>query len=324
MTFEVTVIIPVYNAEHFLLSAVQSALGQAEVAEVVLIEDGSSDGSLSLCKDLKRSDSRVVLLQHPKGINRGSAASRNLGIKSARSPFIAFLDADDTYLESRFSTTKTIFETHAHAEGVYEAIGAMPTERKHNKPVLTTLKEAYTGLELFKKMSPIGSSGHFSIVGLTVRRSVFEKAGVFDEYLQISEDTEWCVRLAAVCNLQAGNITTPIALRRIHDSNQSTDESFLRKQKPAMALACLDWFVKNERPEEETAEVLRLYFKYRFERLHLSENRNPLQRKWRDIADGLYLWRKYPTLRSYAFLQYHLRLAFKLPVKQHLNYYASE
>ncbi len=324
MTFRVSVIIPVYNAEHFLQSAVHSALMQAEVAEVVLIDDGSSDGSFQICEDLKKTDSRVVLLSHPNGKNRGSASSRNLGIKSARSPYVAFLDADDTYLENRFSTTKTIFETHAYAEGVYEAIGAMPTERKHNKPALTTLKEAYTGLELFKKMSPIGSSGYFSIVGLTVRKSVFKKAGFFNEYLQISEDTEWCIRLAAVCNLQAGNITTPIALRRIHDSNQSTDESFLRAQKPAMALACLDWFVKNERPKDETAEVLRLYFKYRFERLHFSANRNALLRKWRDISDGLYLWRKYPSLRSHTFLQYHLRLAFKLPVRQHLNYYVSE
>lgn len=324
MTFEVTVIIPVYNAEPFLLSAVQSALAQGEVVEVVLIEDGSSDKSLSICEDLTKSDSRVVLLRHPDGINRGPAASRNLGIRLARSPYIAFLDADDVYLEKRFAETAIAFANQIDAEGVYEAIGAMPTERQHNKPELTTMKAAYTGLALFKNMSPIGNSGYFSIVGLTVCRSVFDKTGVFNEDLQISQDTEWCIRLAAVCQLVAGNIATPVALRRIHDSNRSTNESFLREQKPAMALACLDWFVKNERPQEETAEVLRLYFKYRFERLHLSENRNPLQRKWRDIADGLYLWRKYPTLRSYAFLQYHLRLAFKLPVRQHLNYYASE
>lgn len=324
MTFEVTVIIPVYNAEPFLLSAVQSALTQVEVAEVVLIEDGSSDSSLSICEDLKKADPRVVLLRHPNGKNCGPAASRNMGIKYAQSPYIAFLDADDLYLEDRFSGTRDTFERQPNTEGVYEAIGAMPTKRQHNKPVLTTLKEPYTGFLLFKNMSPIGNKGYFSIVGLTVRKSVFEKAGFFNEDLQISQDTEWCIRLAAVCSLMAGNIATPVALRRIHDSNRSTDESFLRAQKPAMALACLDWFVKNERPKEEIAEVLRLYFKYRFERLHLSENKNVLRRKWRDIADGIYLWRKYPALRSYPFLQYHLRLAFKLPVRQHLNYYAAE
>jgi hypothetical protein len=98
----------------------------------------------------------------------------------------------------------------------------------------------------------------------------------------------------------------------------------MRSKKPEMALACLDWFVKNGMPADKTAEVLRLYFKYRFEYIHLGGKGNRLWRKWRDVADGLSIRMRYPSLRSNRFLKYHLRLAFKLPVPEHLNYYVGK
>ncbi len=321
MDFKVSVIIPVFNAEPYIRAAVDSALALPETGEVILVEDGSADDSFAACRELADGDSRVLLSRHEGGTNRGAAAARNLGILRASFPFVTFLDADDTFAENRFAAAKRIFAERPECEGVYEAIGMLPADDPLNKPVLTTVAAPYAPDELFFKISPIGNRGYFSLIGLTVRKTVFAKAGMLNESLRVSQDTEWMLRLTASCRLCPGSLDAPVAMRRIHPGNRTTDEDLMRSKKPVMALSCLDWFVRNDMPAEKTAEVLRLYFKYRFEHVRLGGRGSRLSRKLKDIADGLSLWRKYPALRADPFLRYHLRMAFRLPVKEHLNYY---
>jgi hypothetical protein len=73
------------------------------------VEDGSTDGSGAIGEVLARHDPRVRLLHHPQHANRGASASRNLGMAHARSPFLAFLDADDRYLPHRFHADAQVF-----------------------------------------------------------------------------------------------------------------------------------------------------------------------------------------------------------------------
>jgi glycosyltransferase involved in cell wall biosynthesis len=122
---EVSVVIPVYSAELFLEKAVESALIQEETVEILLVEDGSLDGSFDLCTSLEHEHESAMLVRHPDGGNRGAGAARNLGIKSASSGFIAFLDADDLYLPGRFGTAREIFSEQPGVDGVYEATGTM-------------------------------------------------------------------------------------------------------------------------------------------------------------------------------------------------------
>src|SRR5690554_4082261 len=99
---QVSVIIPVYNAANFVTQAVESAVVLGEVGEVIVVEDGSPDNALDICRELADKYSKVKLFQHPNGENRGPGASRNLGIMNASFDFISFLDADDWYLPNRF------------------------------------------------------------------------------------------------------------------------------------------------------------------------------------------------------------------------------
>src|SRR5690606_1248107 len=101
----ISVIIPVYNAAAFVEQAVQSALTQPEVSEVILVEDGSEDKSLPICEKLASQNDIITLLRHPGGVNKGAGASRNLGIQHTKNEWIAFLDADDYYLENRFTNS---------------------------------------------------------------------------------------------------------------------------------------------------------------------------------------------------------------------------
>src|SRR5690606_2223665 len=121
--FQVSVIIPVYNAVNFIEKAVESVVHQQGIGEVILIDDAYPDGALEVCKELENKYSIVKLFQHPNGENRGAGASRNLGIENAQFEYISFLDADDYFLPNRFSLTEQLFKKNSAADVVYEPVG---------------------------------------------------------------------------------------------------------------------------------------------------------------------------------------------------------
>ena len=92
----VSIVIPVYNAEKFLEKAVRSVIVQSyKDIELILVNDGSTDGSLSNCDDFAHMDQRIKVVSQE---NKGPAAARNTGIRHATGDFLFFLDADD-YIE---------------------------------------------------------------------------------------------------------------------------------------------------------------------------------------------------------------------------------
>lgn len=91
-----SVVMPIYNCEKFLAESLQSALRQTWTRlEILLIEDGSTDHTLSLAKTYAAQHENIVLLCNEK--NQGVAYSRNRGIQAAKGAYIAFLDGDDAW-----------------------------------------------------------------------------------------------------------------------------------------------------------------------------------------------------------------------------------
>lgn len=97
----ISVIVPVYNAEKYLEACVGSILAQTcRELEVLLVNDGSSDGSLAVCRRLAEADGRVRVLDGPNG---GVSAARNRGLEAAAGEYIAFVDSDDTILPDMYA-----------------------------------------------------------------------------------------------------------------------------------------------------------------------------------------------------------------------------
>lgn len=94
MTSEkISIIVPVYNAENYLRRCIDSILEQTYTNfELLLINDGSTDGSAKILEEVKESDSRIRIV-HKK--NEGVSATRNLGLKLATGDYITFIDSDD-------------------------------------------------------------------------------------------------------------------------------------------------------------------------------------------------------------------------------------
>lgn len=91
----ISVIVPVYNMERWLQRCVDSVLAQTfRDFELILVDDGSRDGSLAECFRIARRDSRIRVVHQE---NAGPNAARNHGIDEARGEFVAFVDADDEF-----------------------------------------------------------------------------------------------------------------------------------------------------------------------------------------------------------------------------------
>ncbi len=101
---KVSVIIPVYNAEKYLAESIRSVKNQTfSDIEVILVNDGSNDGSKRICGDFSSEDERVVLINKK---NEGAGKARLTGIDAAMGEYVCFLDADDlmeeTFIEKMY------------------------------------------------------------------------------------------------------------------------------------------------------------------------------------------------------------------------------
>lgn len=251
MTFKVSVIIPVYNCENYIEKAITSALLQPEVFEIIVVNDGSTDGTENSLQNLQKAYPKVKVFHHQNKVNKGRSASRNLGIQKATGNFIAFLDADDFYLENRFKNDQFIFENNPEADGVYNAIGAhfyreASTEEK-NQLNLYSLSEAIEPKHLFQVLF-FGKKGHFSIDGLTLKKAVFTTVGYFNEKLKVSEDTELFFKLALKHHLVAGNLKSPVAVRGVHDTNIFNKTTLYKNSEITLYESLFLWSCKHHIP----------------------------------------------------------------------------
>ena len=93
---KISIIIPVYNAEKYIESCVNSLLQQTyKNIEIICIDDCSTDSSLYLLKQIAQTDNRVIVIESSK--NGGAGAARNLGLSAVSGDYLMFCDNDDTY-----------------------------------------------------------------------------------------------------------------------------------------------------------------------------------------------------------------------------------
>lgn len=275
----ISVIIPVYNAEEWVVDSVASIVDQEYVSEVILVEDGSSDGSLALCATIVDTNPKVRLIRHPDGKNHGAGTTRNLGVLNAQCDFVAFLDADDICLPNRFNLPMSILKQSPSIDGVYEAIGTIFQNQQAqdrwdslNWGELTTVRKTLKPEELFYFLV-MWEAGHFSLDGLAIKKELFLKVGGFDEPLKLGEDSNFCMKAAALGVLVPGCLDQPVALRRLHDSN-----SIFKLKRDALAHQLLGWRTLNEWAKKSgQSKGKKLLVRYQFWRVlarHRKRSRN--------------------------------------------------
>lgn len=101
----VSVIIPVFNVKPYLAEALDSVLNQSyDNLEIIVIDDGSTDGSEEICDEYKNKDNRIIVFHQE---NKGLSSARNTGLDRANGQFISFLDPDDAMHPDMFQILLT-------------------------------------------------------------------------------------------------------------------------------------------------------------------------------------------------------------------------
>lgn len=156
------VVIPCYNDEETLERAVQSALQQAEVRHIIVVDDGSTDSSLLLMKQLAQQDVRVKVLSMP--VNGGAARARNWGAMQSDADLIAFLDADDEYETGALSAAYMIFQQYLYISLVRLKLRpvSLPSHYQHHQGfprIWQTLEMTVGGNMVFRRNAFMAAGG---------------------------------------------------------------------------------------------------------------------------------------------------------------------
>lgn len=196
----ISAIVPVCNGAGFLAEAIASVRAQASpVAEIIVIDDGSTDGSGDLAETLG-SDIRVIR----QGRNVGPAAARNSGITAATGAIIGFLDVDDLWTPDATSLLLSRMQRPSQpaiAAGRIKVISCpLPFGAAAAPPIIE------------------GYAMHFG--SCLIRRHVFDEIGLLDPALRYGEDTDWFMR-ARERGVPIAVIDAVTMIHRRHEGNMT-------------------------------------------------------------------------------------------------------
>ncbi len=210
-----SVVIPTYNRAALLARTLESAWAQRFTDfEVIVVDDGSTDGTLEFLKSLGR---RVQVLQQG---NRGPGAARNLGVKAAKGNYIAFLDSDDVW----FPWTLETYATLIAQQGSPAFVAGKPF-RFQRKELLAGVSADAVSSERFADYFVSGNEWRWwGVSSFVIRADAFRAAGGFAETNMNGEDGDLALKLGEAAGFV--QVTAPFTFGYLeHGGNVTGDLS---------------------------------------------------------------------------------------------------
>ena len=201
MGIKVSVIVPVYNVEKYLRKCLDSIINQTlKDIEIILVNDGSTDSSLSICEEYAEKDKRIIVISKE---NAGPSHTRNAGLKTAKGEYISFVDSDD-YIEENMLETLYNLGKKSSADIVFCNNDIVPFDKFECSPYpYPTGKTVY--VSEFKSDINYFQHGDITFVWRKIYRRNFLSLNniFFDDTLRFSEDkifTALCLQHAkSIC-----------------------------------------------------------------------------------------------------------------------------
>lgn len=230
----VSVVIPAHNARDVLGRALDSAVSQDHVGEVIVIDDGSTDDTAEEVRDRPN----VELIRRER--SRGAAAARNTGLERAGCPLVAFLDADDEWLPGKLRRQVEVLESCPE-------VGLVCTDfvkQGPNGPLGTGFRQHSSVYEVSAVLSGdvrIVSDGLFPALcdslfvatpTVVVRQSVLKQAGHFDPAFRIAEDYDLWLRLSRLTTFAM--IDRPLVNVYYEDDSLGSDTQVMLRETERM------------------------------------------------------------------------------------------
>ena len=185
----VSIIIPCYNAGHWLAATLESALAQThQHTEIIVVDDGSSDDSLTLARSFESRGVRVVAQT-----NAGASAARNHGLRLARGGFIQFLDADDFISPDKIAAQLAFLSARPAGTLATCAWGRFSADPATAQFVDTAVFRDFAPVEFLVLAGDTGAMMHPS--SWLLPRVIADKAGPWNETLSLNDDGEYFCRV---------------------------------------------------------------------------------------------------------------------------------
>ena len=215
----VSIIIPAYNARAFIERALHSAFTQnIQNAEIIVVDDGSTDGTREVVASYAPRGVRLVCHQH----RAGAAAARNTGIAAARSEYVAFLDADDEWMPEKLDMQLALITTNP-AMTLVSCRANLFDETGRNTGDIYRGAIPARGRSAWRTLLAYPSVATPSVLA---RRSAICAAGGFNRWLPVGEDQDMWIKLGLLG--EVGYVDHPLV--RVHSTPNSLSKSAMRAQ----------------------------------------------------------------------------------------------
>jgi len=180
-TAPVSVIIPAYNAATSIQQALKSVAAQTlPPAEVIVVDDGSSDDTIAMAKAMQRlfpAGTLIIISQ----TNKGAGAARNRAIDAATKSYIAFLDADDEWLPTKLERSMDVLTSKNYTLVAHDYMDVMPNGEEHVDCAQRFNEGPDSFVTLYLK-------GYIPSISVVTQRAAVLDVGGFDESLRNAQD----------------------------------------------------------------------------------------------------------------------------------------
>ena len=225
---QLSVIMVVKNCAEFLTEAIDSVLKQTmHDFEFIIIDDASSDGTLSLLQSAARRDDRIKLVAHS---SMGLTTGLNVALKAASAEFIARMDGDDVCLPARFE--KQLRYLNAHPECVAVGSEVMLTDSVGRKIAPRTHPESHDAI---RQRLLVGDGAALTHPAIMMRAASVHKVGGYDERFETAQDLDLFLKLGEVGELH--NLAETLLLWRQHQASVNHTKYHTWRRLKALAVA---------------------------------------------------------------------------------------
>ena len=216
-TMNISVVIPAHNRENMIAPCAQSVMAQTYLPqEIIIVDDGSTDGTWARLEQMAEASPLIRPIR--LSANKGAQHARNVGIRSARYPWIALLDSDDVWLKEKLAVQLEVLQQYDYDpltviySDFYRKDGDAP-------PVYVSVSSFEPPNALKKALSGYGALFQTMLLS----KGALEKVGYLDERVPAYQEWDTTIRLASICRFV--HITKPLFIWVRHGEGAISDSS---------------------------------------------------------------------------------------------------
>jgi glycosyltransferase involved in cell wall biosynthesis len=237
MSVKVSIIIPAWNAERFIEQTLASVLRQSYPHwELVVVDDGSTDGTVNIIEDYCERDRRVRLVM-PGKIGRSAARNRGFSESDAESDYVVFLDSDDLWEDNALDLLVAVLDQNPYAVAAHGPIRQidesgeliargrpLPTSRLaiEGDGATVIASDAPTTFHVLARQCVIHTTG-----AILLRRKTLDAMELFSTALEGGEDWDLWLRISRLGDIAF--VPQPVIRYRLHDTSMTHSDNQLLK-----------------------------------------------------------------------------------------------